>query len=62
MFKKLKKRALQLRKRTRGAIFVEYILLVTLVGLGVLVGLATIREALNAELNDLAAAINNINS
>jgi len=39
---------------------VEYLLLVTLVGIGVLVGLATVRNALVDELNDVAAAISAI--
>lgn len=43
-----------------GAVTVEYLLLVTLVGIGVLVGLATVRNALVNELNDVAAAINAI--
>lgn len=50
------------KKRTKGSIFVEYILLVTIVGIGVIVGLATIRSSLINELNDLANAINAINS
>jgi len=45
----------------RGTVFVEYLLLVTLVGIGVIVGLATVRTALINELNDLAQAINAIN-
>lgn len=49
------------RKR-HGSIFVEYLLLLTIVGIGVIVGLATLRDALNAELNDLAQAVNAINS
>lgn len=55
----------QLRRQTverrKGSIFVEYVLLVTLVGLGVIVGLATVRSALVNELIDLANAINAIN-
>ncbi len=43
-----------------GAVTVEYLLLVTLVGIGVLVGLATVRNALVNELNDVADAINAI--
>ena len=50
------------RERRRGAVFVEYLLLVTLVGIGVIVGLATLRGALINELGDLANAINAINS
>ena len=44
----------------RGSIFVEYILLVTIVGIGVIVGLAVVRVALVNELQDLANAINAI--
>ncbi len=47
----------RLNCRLRGSVFVEYILLVTLVGIGVLVGLAALRGALVDELNDLADAI-----
>lgn len=55
-----------IRKKTsgwgrRGAIFVEYILLITLVGIGAIVGLACVRSALVNELLDLANAINAIN-
>lgn len=48
------------RRRRAGSIFVEYLLLVTIVGLGIIVGLACLREALVNELLDLAAAINAI--
>lgn len=44
-------------KQRRGSVFVEYLLLLTIVGIGVIVGLASVREALINELNDLAAAI-----
>ncbi len=50
----------RLRRDVRGAVFVEYLLLLTLVGIGVIVGLATLKDSLVAELNDLAAAINAI--
>lgn len=40
-----------------GAVTVEYILLITIVGLGALVGLASVRNSLIDELTDLAAAI-----
>ena len=50
------------KRRSKGSIFVEYILLVTIVGIGVIVGLAAIREALVNELIDLANAINAINT
>ncbi|MDB4742901.1 hypothetical protein OAF98_00320 [Planctomicrobium sp.] len=49
------------RKR-RGSIFVEYLLLLTIVGIGVLVGLACVRMALVNELIDLSDAINAINT
>jgi pilus assembly protein Flp/PilA len=52
-------RAQPSRRRT-GSVFVEYILLVTIVGIGIIVGLACLREALVNELLDLAAAINAI--
>lgn len=48
-------------KRSKGAVFVEYLLLVSLVGLGVIVGLVTVRSALINELQDLANAISAIN-
>ena len=42
---------------TRGGVFVEYILLLTIVGLGAIVGLAVLRDALIDELHQLALAI-----
>ncbi|MFN9035797.1 MAG: hypothetical protein ACK5YO_05860 [Planctomyces sp.] len=45
------------RRGRRGAVTVEYLLLVTLVGIGVLVGLAAVRNALVQELDDVASAI-----
>ncbi len=50
-----------LRER-KGSVFVEYLLLLTIVGIGVIVGLTTLRDALNSELNDLAQAVLSINS
>lgn len=41
----------------RGGVFVEYILLLTIVGIGAIVGLAVLRNALIDELNQLANAI-----
>ena len=49
------------RDDTEGSVFVEYLLLLTLVGIGVIAGLAAVRTALINELLDLAAAINAIN-
>ena len=55
-------RIVRMMTNRRGAIFVEYIILLTLVGIGVIVGLACVRSALVNELLDLANAINAINS
>ena len=46
---------------SEGSVFVEYLLLLTLVGIGVIAGLAAVRTALINELLDLADAINAIN-
>ena len=43
-----------------GTVFVEYLLLLTIVGIGVIAGLATLRGALTSELIDLANAIASI--
>jgi pilus assembly protein Flp/PilA len=40
----------------------EYILLTSLIGIGTIAAMATVRDALINELGDLAAAINAINS
>ena len=45
------------RSKVRGIVTIEYLLLLTLVGIGAIVGLCTLRDALITELNDLAAAI-----
>jgi hypothetical protein len=50
----------QRRRRTgqrRGSVVLEYLLLATIVGIGVIVGLAVVRDALVTELKDLAFAI-----
>ena len=54
---KMIRRLLLLRRDVRGAVFVEYLLLLTLVGIGVICGLATLKDSLILELNDLADAI-----
>jgi pilus assembly protein Flp/PilA len=54
---RLHKLARSLFRQDAGSVFVEYLLLVTLVGLGVMVGLTTLRVALINELIDLAEAI-----
>jgi hypothetical protein len=46
--------------RRRGVVTAEYLLLVTLIGIGVLVGLATLRNAIVAELTDCATAVSKI--
>ncbi len=51
----------RLRKEVDGSVFVEYLLLLTLVGIGVIAGLAAVRVALINELLDLAQAIGAIN-
>ncbi len=57
---RLLRNAARLGRDTRGGVFVEYLLLCTIVGIGVIVGLATLKEALINELNDLAQAIGQI--
>ena len=52
--------ARRLWRNEGGSVFVEYILLLTLVGLGGIVGLAVLRNALINELTQLAQAISNI--
>ena len=52
----------RLRKDTRGEVFVEYILLLTIVGIGVIVGLGVLRSALVEELVELATAILSISA
>jgi Flp pilus assembly pilin Flp len=47
----------KLRDQVHGAVFTEYLLLVTLVGIGVIAGIATLRVALLNELSELAGAI-----
>ncbi|UUO07965.1 MULTISPECIES: Flp family type IVb pilin [Blastopirellula] len=53
----------RLRKLARnecGGVFVEYLILLTLIGIGAIAGLATVRGALLNELIDLANAISQI--
>ncbi len=52
MLRRLKKSINAQKRRWKGSVFIEYILLVTIVGL------AVVREALVNELIDLANAIN----
>jgi Flp pilus assembly pilin Flp len=60
MIRRIAKLCSSARPPRRGTVFVEYILLVTIVGIGVIVGLASVREALVNELVELANAINAI--
>ena len=50
------------KRKVRGSIFIEYLLLLTIIGIGAIAGLTTLRSALFNELMDLANAINAINS
>ncbi len=47
----------KLARETDGAVFVEYLLLLTIVGIGAIAGLAAVRGALINELIELADAI-----
>ncbi|PHS12714.1 MAG: hypothetical protein COA78_07970 [Blastopirellula sp.] len=49
-----------LKTNTDGGVFVEYLLLLTIVGIGVIAGLATVRGSLLNELLELADAISQI--
>lgn len=51
----------QLRSKRRGALTLEWILLVTVMVIGVIGGLAAVRNATSGELLDLANAIKAIN-
>jgi hypothetical protein len=48
------------RSRRRAVVTAEYLILLTLVGIGVIVGLAAVRNSLLSELCDLAQAISAI--
>jgi hypothetical protein len=54
------KKQLRSHKR-RGALTLEWILLVTVLVIGIIGGMAAVRNATNAELLDLANAISAIN-
>lgn len=56
----LMKNVRKLRRNCDGSVFVEYLLLLTIVGIGVIAGLATIRGSLLNELLELAQAISNL--
>ena len=57
MMRMLKKLWRGSSRARRGAVTVEYLLLLTLIGIGAIVGLAGVRNALIFELNDVAQAI-----
>jgi Flp pilus assembly pilin Flp len=57
---KLRQLARQLWRHTTGGIFVEYLLLMSIVGIGGIAGLAVVRGALLNELLELAEAISAI--
>ncbi len=50
----------RLRDDTRGEVFVEYILLLTIVGIGAITGMAVLRSSLINELTELASAIDGL--
>lgn len=50
------------RRRHRGVVTLEYLVLLTVVGIGSIVGLALVRNALVTELNDVATAITQLNN
>ena len=49
------------RNRRRGMLTVEWILLLTVLVIGIIGGLGAVRIAINAELQDLADAIEKLN-
>jgi Flp pilus assembly pilin Flp len=55
------KRRLNHRRRRRGVLTLEWILLITVLVIGIIGGLGAVRTAINSELLDLAAAINALN-
>ncbi len=62
MLNKIRTQSRRWTQKVRGAVFVEYLLLLTIIGIGAIAGLTTLRSALINELWDLANAINAINS
>jgi Flp pilus assembly pilin Flp len=62
VLKLIQTQAKRWKRKVRGSVFVEYLLLLTIIGIGALAGLNTLRFALHSELLDLANAINAINS
>lgn len=62
MLNKIRTQSQRWKQKVRGAVFVEYLLLLTIIGIGAIAGLTTLRSAMINELIDLANAINAINS
>ncbi|MCR9230320.1 hypothetical protein [Gimesia chilikensis] len=62
MLKLIRTQTKRWKRKVRGSIFIEYLLLLTIIGIGAIAGLTTLRSALINELMDLANAINAINS
>ncbi|KAA0131850.1 MULTISPECIES: hypothetical protein [Gimesia] len=62
MLKIIRTQTKRWKRKVRGSIFIEYLLLLTIIGIGAIAGLTTLRSALINELMDLANAINAINS
>ena len=60
MLKRFRQSFAAFRSDQRGVIFVEYLVLLTIAGIGVIAGIAAIRGALINELLELADAINAI--
>lgn len=55
------RRVVRLRRRRRGVATMEWILLFTLLVIGVIGGLGAVRFAILSELQDIAQAISNLN-
>jgi len=60
MIARFRKMALRCPVGRRGVVTAEYLILLTLVGIGVVVGLAVVRNSLLEELCELAQAISAI--
>ena len=52
-----KKKSQRFRRRRRGVLTFEWLLLITVVVIGIVGGLSTVRDALINELDELAAAV-----
>jgi len=61
MMKWLKDLTFRLRNNRRGMLTLEWIMLITVLVIGIVGGLTAVRTAINSELQDLADAINALN-